>query len=268
MSISYQLGGRFGNNLFQYFACKVIGKYTNKQYIYNTRFDKVFGDLEFKDLYEKCVNNKSCIDGDIYLNGFFQMDFWLIKEKEFLYSLLSGDNEDRINDNYTIKDIVNALNNITIEHLDLITEPSSLVVHIRLDDFYHQGYNSEVISASFLKEYINSVMIDNNINKCIYIVDTLKEPWERDYMDILLSIPNSIMLNNDMLVDFSILFYSTNLMLCRSTFGWIASACSIHNKKVWISSSPNIHSNQHFNTLGDNTIFFNPVYMKDGARNY
>ena len=26
MSVTYNLGGRFGNNLYQYFACKIIGK--------------------------------------------------------------------------------------------------------------------------------------------------------------------------------------------------------------------------------------------------
>jgi phosphotransferase system IIB component len=35
MSISYYISGRFGNNLFQYFATKVLGKILNKEYIFN-----------------------------------------------------------------------------------------------------------------------------------------------------------------------------------------------------------------------------------------
>ena len=35
MSISFFVSGRFGNNLFQYFATKVLGKILNKEYIFN-----------------------------------------------------------------------------------------------------------------------------------------------------------------------------------------------------------------------------------------
>ena len=35
MSISYFVSGRFGNNLFQYFATKVLGKILNKEYVFN-----------------------------------------------------------------------------------------------------------------------------------------------------------------------------------------------------------------------------------------
>ena len=35
MSISYFVSGRFGNNLFQYFATKVLSKILNKEYVVN-----------------------------------------------------------------------------------------------------------------------------------------------------------------------------------------------------------------------------------------
>ena len=266
MSISYNLNGRFGNNLFQYFATKVISKYTNKKYVYNTYFNRVIGDEEFKVIYESCIEGSFQTEDDLYLNGYFQTDFWIIKEKEFLQSLLTIDNIDRINKDYTIKDIVLVLYDFSLK--ELVLNPSSLTVHIRLDDFYHQGYNSEVLDPDFLIEYINSVILDNNIKNCIFIVDILKEDWEKNYINKLLTIPNSVIMNNDILTDFSLLFYSYNLMLCKSTFGWISSACSKYNKNIWLPINKSIHSHQVFNTLGENTITFTPTYMTSGGRNY
>jgi hypothetical protein len=265
MSISYKLCGRFGNNLFEYFATKVISRITNKKYVFNASFQKEINEIEFENIYK---NNISNIDGDIVLHGYFQKDFWITKEKEYMYSLLTEDNNDRINENYTVKDLVLALKSLSKEHIELVKNIDTLVVHIRLDDFYHQGYNSEVIDPYFLKDYIIKIMSENDIKKCIYIVDILKRQWEVNYMNIMLTIPNSIILNNDMLIDFSLLFYSSNLMVCRSTFAWISSACSIHNKKIWLPVDSNINTNQHFNTLGNNTITFIPTYMKTGGVYY
>lgn len=262
MSISYKVGGRFGNNLFQYFATKVIGKITNKKYVYKASFEKEIDEIEFENIYK---NNICNIDNDIVLNGYFQKDFWITKEKEYMNSLLTENNNDRINDNYTVKDLVLSLKNLNKEYIELVKNTGTLVVHVRLDDFYHQGYNSEVIDPYFLRDYIETVMRENNITKCVYIVDILKKSWEVNYMNIILSIPNSVMLNNDMLTDFSLLYYSSNLMVCRSTFAWIASACSLHNKKIWLPVDSNINANQKFNTLGDNTIVFVPSYMKFGG---
>jgi hypothetical protein len=259
MSISHHVGGgRFGNNLFKYFATKVIGKYTNKTYRHNYRSCNHFiNDSTYKQAYEYCVKNPNSLEGDIFLDGYFQTDFWVVKEREFLNSLMTIENTDKFNDEYCIKDIAEALKNFDKSMFG----DNTLTVHIRLDDFFHKNENSEVLDPDFLRDYISNVMTENNFTKCVFIVDELRKEWEKKYMDKLLSIPNSLKITNDLLTDFCILFYSPNLMVCRSTFAWAASACSIYNKKIWLPLKQNTHSHQVFNTLGENTITFTPSYM-------
>ena len=263
MSVSYNLNGRFGNNLFQYFAAKVIAKYTNKKYIYKTLFSNVISDSNFEEIYNKCKTDSSYLEGDIYLNGYFQTTYWINNEKEYIQSLLTIDNEDRINDVFKVKDIVEGYNKLE----KTIINEDDLVVHIRLDDFYHQGYNSEVIHPLFLREYILDIM--KGYKRCIFIVDKLKREWEEEYMKIMLTIPNSKILTNDMLTDFLILFYSRNLVLCRSTFAWIATLISPYNIHVWFPEQrPLINSHQIIPKFNDNSTHFEPVYMKFGGSRY
>jgi hypothetical protein len=259
MSISHHVGGgRFGNNLFKYFATKIIGKYTNKKYVHNRRsWNHFINDSNYKQAYDHCVENPNSLEGDIFLDGYFQTDFWVVKEREFLNSIITVDNDDRFNDEYCIKDIAEALNKFDKSTIDETT----LTVHLRLDDFFHQNNNSEVIDPDYLRDYITKVMAENNFTKCMFVVDEIRKDWEQKYMDKLLSIPNSFKVTNDLLTDFCILFYSPNLMVCRSTFAWAASACSIYNKKMWLPLKPNTHSHQVFNTLGENTTTFIPPYL-------
>ena len=263
MSISYNIGGRFGNNLFQYLATKVIAKYTNKQYVYKTPFSKVITDSNFEEVYNNCKINSSYLEGDIYLNGYFQTTYWINNEQKYIQSLLTIKNEDRINDEFTVKDIIEAYNKFDKS----VINEDDLVVHIRLDDFYHQGYNSEVIHPLFLRDYILDIM--KGYKRCIFIVDKLKREWEVEYMKFMLTIPNSKILTNDMLTDFLILFYSRNLVLCRSTFGWIAALISPYNDKVWFPEQrPLINSHQIIPKFNDNSIHFNPIYMKFGGTTF
>jgi hypothetical protein len=267
MSISYKVGGRFGNNLFQYFAAKVIGKYTDKNYIYNKNFEKVITDNTFEEEYNKQIEENApnrTIQQDILLDGYFQTSFWINKEKEYIQSLLTINNEDRINQQYTIKDIVQELN----KFIPYITD-KDLVIHIRLDDFYHQGYNSEIIDPCFLKEYILELTSTCKFENIFFISDKIRHNWETKYMEILLEIPNSKLLNNTLLEDFCLIFYSKNIVLCRSTFGWISSLISPHINNIWFpEQTPLINSHQIIPKFNENSIHFKPTYMTSGASNY
>lgn len=261
MSISYEIWGRFGNNLFQYFACKVIANYTNKNYIYRKQFFDsndltIITDDNFIEIYENLRKNNNVINGNISLRGYFQRTDWFLQEKKYISSLLTEDNKDRFNDQYTIKDIVDVLKD-GINYLN----DKTLTVHIRLDDFYHSGYDSEISEPDLLKDYILNIMKD--YDKCIFIVDKLREKWEYDYMDILLSIPNSTIKNNDILTDFSILYHSPNLMLSKSTFSWISCLCSTYNKNVWYPILNGRIPHQYIHKFKDNDVGFSlPIMTK------
>jgi hypothetical protein len=251
MSISYIVAGRFGNNMFQYFACKVLSKVTSKNYVYSQTLNNslVVTDNNFKDVYERKVTSEN-----ILLSGWFQTTYWINENIDYIHSLLTENNEDRINNNYTVKDIVK-----------FITREKSikdcLTVHIRLDDFFHQGHNSEILDPFYLKSYIENVMSENNINKCVFIVDELRKDWEIKYMDELLKISNSTKESNSLLEDFSIIYNSEYVMLCRSTFGWISSLISKRNKRVWFPEQiPLINSHQYITLFNNKAIHFNPTY--------
>ena len=224
MLISYKPNGRFGNNLFQYFTTKVIGKLYNKEYRYNQNYiDKIY-EININD-YNKIKNMQN-----ITLDGYFQINF-LHNQKEFINSLLTLDNLDRINNNYTIKEIAEKKSLITEDDLDILKE--SIVVHIRLDDFFHMGYNSEVINPYYLKNMIISM----NPKRVIYVVDELQEEWEKDYMNILLEVENSFMArdivkNCCFFKDFYLIHNAETVILSRSTFGWISVLSSIKNKNI------------------------------------
>ena len=262
MSISFIPAGRFGNNFFQYLATKVIGKYTYKTYVYKKNYTFKITDNNYIETYNKLKSGELTIQEDITLEGYFIFIDWLKLEKEFIMSLINPDNYDKINEIFTVNEVVNSFLSLNKDIISLVQNPLHLVVHLRLDDFYHQGYNSEVICPNYLSNYINQL----EYKKVIFVVDNLKQTWEKDYINIMLKeVSNSIVLSNTVLEDLSTLYYSSNLMVARSTYGWIACVLSPYNIKNYFP----LHNNQFPSNIDDiypyidkNTIVFTPKYLK------
>jgi hypothetical protein len=266
MSISYFVSGRFGNNLFQYFATKVLGKILNKEYVFNgskkplsrcvnNEKIKIANLTEIDDeKFNEIISNKgSSIEGDIYVVGFFQTQNWITLYREYIQSLFTEENMDRINDDYTISRIVKHVNTIKPVRDDI------LIVHLRLDDFFHNAHNSEVIHPKSIIDEINKI---EGINKVMFISDTLKKSWELSYVNHLTySVKNSIAISNSLLTDFGLLYKAKNIMLCRSTLGWIAGILSTENKRNWFPAN-NDFKHQTVNKLNESTVVFNPEYLK------
>ena len=265
MSISYFVSGRFGNNLFQYFATKVLSKILNKEYVFNgskiplTRgVNKIENMVEvdeekFNEIISKKEYRTSAIEDNIYVIGFFQTQDWLTLHRDYIQSLFIEENMDRINDDYTISAIVKHVSKIKPVRDDI------LIVHLRLDDFFHNAHNSEVIHPKSIIEEINKI---EGINKVMFISDTLKKPWELSYVNHLTySVKNSIAISNSLLTDFGLLYKARNLMLCRSTLGWIAGVLSTENKINWFPLNEEF-KHQTVNKLNENTLTFTPEYLK------
>ena len=266
MNISYFVSGRFGNNLFQYFATKVLGKILNKEYVFNrsktplTRGKnnekiKVENMVEVdEEKFNEIISKKEySIEGNIYIVGFFQTQDWITLHREYIQTLFTEENMDRINDDYTISSIVKHVSKIKPVRDDI------LIVHLRLDDFFHNAHNSEVIHPKSIIEEINKI---EGINKVMFISDTLKKPWELSYANHLTySVKNSIAISNSLLTDFGLLYKAKNIMLCRSTLGWIAGILSTENKRNWFPAN-NDFKHQTVNKLNENTVVFNPEYLK------
>jgi hypothetical protein len=266
MNISYFVSGRFGNNLFQYFATKVLGKILNKEYVFdgskkpltrgvNNEKIKVDNMVEVdEEIFNDIISKKEySIEGNIYVIGFFQTQEWITLYKEYIQSLFTEENMDRINNEFTISGIFKIVNKINPIRDDI------LIVHLRLDDFFHNAYNSEVIHPKSIIDKINEI---DGINKVMFISDTLRKPWEVSYVNHLKNnIKNSIAVTNPLLTDFGILCKAKNLMLCRSTLGWIAGILSKENKRNWFPLNEEF-KHQSVNKLNENTVTFTPKYLK------
>ena len=265
MSITYQIGGRFGNNLYQYFACKIIGKILNKKYEFIGNFSKdlqsssfIITDNNFYDVYDETIKVNT---DNIVLSGYFQSVRHINENIDFIREIFTENNEEQINNAYKIKDIVNSCKNESVTK-------NSLLVHIRLDDFFHQGYNSEIIDPAYLKKYIEDILNEEKLDKCIIIVDELKQEWEKKYINELLKSESSETRNNDksiemqsnsLLKDFSLIYNSEYTILCRSTFGWISTLLSVINKKNWFPEH-DIDKMRVIKKFNINSVHFKPQY--------
>jgi len=266
MPISYTISGRFGNNLYQYFACKIISKLTNKKYEYignnlheynKTSF--IISDSNFYEVYDKTI---IISQDNILLSGFFQNIKHLTENLEYIRELFNINNEDRINNEHTIKDIVNYCLNIP-QCLEYKNNKDTLFVHVRLDDFYHQGWNSEILDPIELKKYIINIVKEENKNNCVIIADKIRQDWEQKYIDELLKLnseykDNFIRLSsNSLLEDFSLIYNAEYIVLCRSTFGWISTLLSTINKKNWF---PEHNIDKTRKVFNEKSIYFSPSY--------
>lgn len=256
MSISYCVGGRFANNLIQYFATKVLCRITNKEYKYKeiTHDQRVIGDIEYIELYNNIKENNTIIEGNILLNEFYQSKEWMFQERDYLISLVKIENEDRINDSYKVSDLARAL----LEYNNTLSE-DELIIHVRLDDYFHQGYNSDVIDPVSLMEYINTLCFKSHTIVC----DSIRTDWEMKYIDKLLNnIPNSKVTTNSLLTDFCIMYYAKNIVLSRSTFSWMGPILSHHTEKSWFPlREVRLYPNQTIDSINDRTINFTPKFL-------
>jgi hypothetical protein len=266
MSISYYISGRFGNNLFQYFATKVLGKILNKEYIFNdskkpltrdSNNEKIkvdnmveIDEEKFNDIISK---NEYLIEGNIYVIGFFQTQDWITLYKDYIQSLFTEENTDRINNEYTISGIFKIVNKINPVRDDI------LIVHLRLDDFLHNIRNSEVIHPDSIIETIKGI---DGINKVIFISDKIKRSWEMSYIKYLMNnVKNSTSVTNSLITDFGIMYKAKKIMFCRSTLGWIAGILSKENTSNWFPINKEF-KHQTVNKINENTIVFEPAYLK------
>ena len=255
MSVSYYTGGRFGNNIYQYIATKLICKLTNKSYQYidncsneTKKSSFIITDSNFYDVYDKKILIEQ---NNIILSGYFQSVRHINENIDYIRELFTETNEENINSSFKVKDIV-----LKIKEQPLIND--KLVVHVRLDDFYHQGHNSEIIDPKYLKEYIKEIMMQEKITLCVFIVDKPKQEWEQKYIDFFKDI-NIEVQSNSILEDFSLIYNSEYTLLCRSTFGWISTLLSTINKKNWFPENDS-DKMRVFNPFNKNSIHYKPTY--------
>ena len=238
--------GRFGNNLIQYFAVKIFcANFLNYTYVTN-RYElgshTIIPEVTLFNLLENNVTLN--INRNIFLEGFFQNLSFLDKHREFIKSLFKSNNNDIINHHHYEKKLVVKDLIVNIEEKP---NENDLVLHIRLDDFIHQVYNSNILDVEF---YINSVVESNLVykwNTIWIVVDKLNNDFDKKYINLLIQrlnengIVNIKFHQKTFLEDWNFCIQSTNFISSNSTFA--LTAILLSNMKYVIIPNENSWSN-------------------------
>ena len=216
--------GRFGNNLIQYFAAKIFSLYFGHNYISNkAELHKpiVISEYHFLNI---IINRQvaNICNNDVYLEGFFQDISFLSRERQFIKSLFTVNNNDVINYHHYEKKIV--IKSLVIALPEKPCE-NDLVLHIRLDDFIHQGDNSNILDVNY---YINEVVESNFKDTVWIVVDRLKTDFDKNYIELLekklkeRGIMNIRFHQKTFLEDWTFCMNATNFISSNSTFALTA----------------------------------------------
>lgn len=274
MIISYHPQGRLGNNIFQYIAVKVIQKYINDlygstiyTYVYNHKTN-MFGELNFSMLYNmlKNINSsstsqhahsviKSFCSSNWFFDGFYQFDYHIKDNLDYIRSLFTISNDERINDKYTVADIVKNVYDNKVEF-----NPDDIVTHVRLDDFYNTT-TSMIIDHNYISQIIKTQSKIYNpkekIGKVYVVVDKISKDYEIKYMDEFYknTIFTTISNPDNMFKDLAYLWFAPNLICNNSTFCWIAYIFG-DAKQTWCPKNIGLNYPQSFEKIKDDTIVY------------
>jgi hypothetical protein len=261
MKISYSVMGRFGNNLFQYFATKIL---QNKllscnriyNFEYNTKFDNVYivNDDNYLDILNDIIKIPN--NTNIYLDGYFQFDKHIRENKDYVNTLLNITNTEKINDHYDISIIANKMFHFKREFTH-----DEVVIHIRLDDF---------LSANVCMNYMQYINIINtfpsHIKKIIIVTDKLRQQWELQYINLIHIFSNNknlivqIESGDDLIQDFCKMYYSKNFFSSNSTFSYLAGLLGNHILS-WCPNNKVRYPHQSVEIFNNNTFSFDSEYL-------
>ncbi len=252
MKISYKVCGRFGNNLFQYIAMKVIQNEISKkdtfiEYVYNTTLENAF--IVTDDNFFTVLEDVSpLINKNVYLDGYFQFDTHIIKNKSYINAAINTYNNENINDNIKVSYFANQLTKNQYEFTS-----NEYILHLRLDDFI----GDRVVMKPDM--YIDVISSLKSVSQLIIVVDKLKYTWELEYVRMIYEYTTkvkgfnvSVSSDDDMFKDFCKLYYATNLISSNSTFSYLAGLLGTH--KYTFCPVNTIYSHQHISKFDENTV--------------
>ena len=267
--ISYKIDGRFGNNLFQYLATKILqlklkNENRNYEYEYHLKFNEnrndifIVNDYNFLNIIENV--NIIPLNSSIYLEGYFQFEKHILENKIYVSSIINEKNNEKINDKYTVSDLSRKLN--SFNPFSSVFNENVLVIHLRLDDFI-----GDKVCMHYINYYNIISMIPDTIKKVKIIVDKCKQNWELDYLKIIYSIYINANLEvkiesgADMLDDFCKLYYAKNLLSSNSTFSYLAGLLGNH-KITWCPLNCKKYAPcQKIEKFNNDTITINTIFL-------
>ncbi len=236
--------GRFGNNLFQYFAAELMKRMYGFDRIESVRTlppevnATKLGDAEWIDIMT-AYNSKGIVkplpDGNIVLDGWFQRSDLLTPHREYLRGLFTPENCTPINATHRVCDIANHQPPAHTEY----SPQEDMVIHFRLDDF-----KTHTLGGLFEAAGIKHMLASLKYRKLFIVCDTLRQEWEKAYMSQFADL-NPIYVQGSMLDDFVFLKNAKRLVLNASTFAWTAGFLS-RATEIHIPQHPNMGPHSHF----------------------
>ena len=265
--ISFNPQGRFCNLVFQYIATKTLEYLLNcispesYKYQYNTTDNSVVvRENTFYQIYTLVKNGAfKQLQYNLFLDGFYQFDFHVIEQIDFIKSLFTKENTDSINEKVKVCDVANAFESYVPEYTE-----EDLVMHLRLDDFVNEGENSFLIHPVSYINTVHEIQEKHNFKKIYIVVDKIRRVWEKEYVDRLLEELSEynmeVLPTSDFLTDMSRIYHAKNILCSNSTFCWIPALLgkSINN---WMPDR-NTCSNQNFYKINKDTKLYTVTYLK------
>ena len=236
--------GRHGNFIFQYIFGRYISFLTNQKIFNEQKYNKYTGnkfikfienqaseeveyekeifinDINFKDIIENINNYK---DFNIKLGGrkgYFQNHHIYEKHPKFIENLIIKPNLKIAKDTYS---------------------DNSVVIHIRLDDFHRNGFDSEILSFS----YYDNIIKKYKYTEVFIVCDIVKfgrssykkrlkrdrdmdyEILEKKYLDYFVDRYDAKIVNEGIKHDFDFFQKFKNIILSASSFGFWATCNKI-----------------------------------------
>ena len=254
MKISYKVSGRFGNNLFQYIATKLIQNELTKkdnfvEYIYDTQLDNAFV-ITDKNYFQILNDVNPILNKNVYLDGYFQFDEHIIKNKGYINSVINSYNNENINNDVKVSFLANKLRENQYKYNN---NNNDYILHLRLDDFI----GDRIVMKPDM--YINVISSLKESVNLIIVVDKVKYPWEIEYIRMIYEYSTNvknmkvtISSHDDMFSDFCKLYYAINLISSNSTFSYLAGLLGYH-KYTWCPVNT-IYSHQKISKFDENTV--------------
>ncbi len=224
LKVAYKANGRTGNNLFQYFTCKVLGYIFGHEYInlqsspdsWFTINDDVFAQItnssdpveEFPELAKK----------NIWCDGFFQNSSLFVKWRSRLLEDLETSRDILPDTNCGMRSIRDFMR---FSHEYNFTD-RDLVISLRLDDFYQAPREtSDIIPPDFYLSLIEKMDFD----RLYIIVDKPRHSWEHAYLRRF-SAYNPIIISGSLEHDAAVMRSARRLIHSNSTLCWLSSFMS------------------------------------------
>jgi len=252
--ISFQdNGGRFGNQLFCYVACKLFTIIHGYTYVLRDHISKDnFITVTENNIAEYLNPARDISNQDILLSGFFQnSELYIPYRKELTDLIFRKDNEDYWeyeNKQVYIKDYL-----IRSKHsVDL--SPNDVVLSLRLDDFIqYPCKTSDILPPQYYIDILNNIDMSN---RRLYIVcDKIALFWEFKYITFFEKW-NPILIQNSLIHDIALMRDSHIYIHSNSSLSWIISFLST-KKQRYIPYTPKTHMNrrQSLKKIEDEDVF-------------